>query len=214
MKLTIDLIQNYHFNNKMIKSILSKINYFPSLLIIFSIFCCQDISESVLTKDYGIVINEINYNSSDDFDSQDWIEIYNNSLDTVDISFWVIKDEEEDHIYTVPNNINMNPNDYLVFSSDLNAFSSFFPNVENYLGNLGFNLSGGSDAVRIYDRFEYLVDIVEYKDSNPWPSNADGNGPTLELINPRKDNSEPNNWNNSIGNGTPGFINSTFEIDG
>ena len=200
--------------NKMIKSILSKINNFSSLLITFSLFCCQDISEPILTRDYGIVINEINYNSSDDFDSKDWIEIYNNSSDTVDISLWVIKDEEDDHIYTIPNNTSLKPDGYLIFSSDLNAFSLLFPDVENYLGDLGFNLSGGSDAVRVYDKFEYLVDIVEYKDSKPWPSNADGNGATLELTNPLKDNLEPNNWNNSIGNGTPGFINSTFEIDG
>lgn len=198
----------------MIKSILSKINYFPSLLITFSLFCCQDISEPVLTKDYGIVINEINYNSSDDFDSGDWIEIYNNDVDTIDISSWFIKDEKDDHMFTIPENTLIAPGSYLIFCSELSLFTTLFPDIENYYGNLGFNLSGGSDAVRIFDNFEHLVDIVEYKDSNPWPSDADGNGPTLELTNPRKDNSEPNNWNNSIGNGTPGFINSTFEIDG
>jgi hypothetical protein len=167
-----------------------------------------------LTKDYGIVINEINYNSSDDFDSGDWIEIYNNDVDTIDISSWSIKDEKDDHMFTISENTLIAPDSYLIFCSELILFTTLFPDIENYYGNLGFNLSGKSDAVRIFDNFEHLVDIVEYKDSNPWPSNADGNGPTLELTNPRKDNSEPNNWNNSIGNGTPGFINSTFEIDG
>jgi hypothetical protein len=108
----------------------------------------------------------------------------------------------------------LKPDGYLIFSSDLNSFSLLFPDVENYLGDLGFSLSGGGDAVRIYDNFEYLVDIVEYEDSAPWPLNADGNGATLELIHPLRDNSKSNSWNNSIGNGTPGFINSIFDIDG
>ncbi len=198
----------------MIKIILSKINIFSSLLITFSLFCCQDISEPMLTKDYGIMINEINYNSSDDFDSKDWIEVYNNSLDTIDISLWIIKDKDDDHIYTIPNNTTINPKGYLVFLSDISTFSARFPDVENYLGDLGFSLSGGGDAVRIYDNFEYLVDIVEYEDSAPWPLNADGNGATLELIHPLRDNSKSNSWNNSIGNGTPGIINSIFDIDG
>lgn len=198
----------------MIKSILSKVKIFPSLIITSLFFCCQDVSDPILSKDYGIVINEINYNSSDDFDSGDWIEIYNNDVDTIDISSWFIKDEKDDHMFTISENTLIAPDSYLIFCSELILFTTLFPDIENYYGNLGFNLSGKSDAVRIFDNFEHLVDIVEYKDSNPWPSNADGNGPTLELTNPRKDNSEPNNWNNSIGNGTPGFINSTFEIDG
>ena len=37
-----------------------------------------------------IVINEINYNSSDEFDPKDWIEIYNNGTENVDISRWVL----------------------------------------------------------------------------------------------------------------------------
>jgi hypothetical protein len=39
-----------------------------------------------------LVINEINYKSSKDFDSGDWIEIYNPNEKELDITNWSIKD--------------------------------------------------------------------------------------------------------------------------
>jgi hypothetical protein len=198
----------------MIKSSLSKVKIFPSLIITSLFFCCQDVSDPILDKDYGIVINEINYNSSDDFNSGDWIEIYNNEVDTIDISSWSIKDEKDDHIFTIPENTLIAPGSYLIFCSELNLFTTLFPDIENYYGNLGFNLSGRSDAVRIFDNFEHLVDSVGYEDTIPWPINADGEGATLELFHPSRDNSKSNNWGSSIDNGTPGYINSIYNIDG
>ena len=49
-----------------------------------------------------IVINEINYNSSDEFDTKDWIELYNNGQESANISGWVFTDENEDHRFTIP----------------------------------------------------------------------------------------------------------------
>ena len=54
------------------------------------------------------------------------------------------------------------------------------------------------------------IDFVEYDDDLPWPLDADGEGPTLELKNPSLDNLLPQNWMASEGNGTPGLINSTY----
>ena len=39
------------------------------------------------------MINEINYNSSDGFDPEDWVEIYNSSSNTIDMGSWLLKDE-------------------------------------------------------------------------------------------------------------------------
>ena len=66
----------------------------------------------------------------------------------------------------------------------------------------------------MFDDLGSLVDIVEYDDDLPWPIEADGLGPTLELKNPSLDNSLPENWSASEANGSPGAINSTYiEID-
>jgi hypothetical protein len=54
------------------------------------------------------------------------------------------------------------------------------------------------------------VDAVEYDDFSPWPEAADGNGPTLELINPSLDNALAESWSASTGNGSPGAINTSY----
>ena len=55
-----------------------------------------------------------------------------------------------------------------------------------------------------------MIDSVEYDDSDPWPLEPDGLGPTLELINPLNDNSLAESWTSSIDNGSPGYQNTGF----
>ncbi|MAV69228.1 MAG: hypothetical protein CMG04_00235 [Candidatus Marinimicrobia bacterium] len=85
------------------------------LIIFFSFWYCEDSKNITETKDYGIVINEINYNSSESFDPDDWIEIYNKSDSTIDISSWLVKDSDDEHIFTIPSNTYLAANQYLVF---------------------------------------------------------------------------------------------------
>ena len=63
----------------------------------------------------------------------------------------------------------------------------------------------------MYDASDALVDQVEYNDDLPWPTEPDGNGPTLELMHPDSLNEFSSSWGPSAGNGTPGYINSIFE---
>ena len=100
----------------------------------------------------------------------------------------------------------------MVLSKDTTAFNLFFPNVDNYTGNTGFGLSGGGELIRLFDSNGTLMDKVEYDDSNPWPEGADGNGSTLELMNPKLDNAIGTNWSASEGHGSPGRINTTFLV--
>ena len=39
-----------------------------------------------------------------------------------------------------------------------------------------------------------LEDWVQYGDKTPWPEDADGKGPSLQLISPDLDNNNPENW--------------------
>ena len=49
-----------------------------------------------------IVINEINYNSSEDFEIGDWIELTNKSEFEANLSNWIFKDDNDDHVYQFP----------------------------------------------------------------------------------------------------------------
>jgi len=184
-----------------------------NVAIIITLSCCEDQIDEINILDKGVVINEINYNSTDNFDSDDWVEIYNNSNDTIDIGSWLLKDEDDDHIFTAPSNIKILPEQYIIFCKDTIKFTELFPDVESYYGNLGFGLSGGSDLVRLFDNTGSLVDTVRYDDDDPWPLSADGNGPTLELKHPTLDNALWESWSASEGYGTPGAQNSVFNDD-
>jgi hypothetical protein len=156
------------------------------------------------------VINEINYNSSDDYNSDDWVELINPGETEIDISDWILKDDDNNHGYTIPDETVIQPNNYLVLAKDMDLFSSSYPDINNVIGPFDFGLSGGGDQVRIFDNAGVLIDSVQYDDINPWSVEPDGNGPTLELINPTLDNLLSESWAASTDNGTPGAQNSTY----
>ena len=184
--------------------------YIRSIIVLILFCCCEDSKLDNDISEYGVVINEINYNSSDNFNPDDWVEIYNNSDYNIDLSLWVLKDENDDNIFTIPSKTIILPDQYIVFCKDTVKFIENFPNVEFYYGDLGFGFSGGSDLIRLFDSSGALADTVRYDDDYPWPVTPDGNGPTLELKNPSLDNSQSSNWSPSQGYGTPGTVNSIF----
>jgi len=157
-----------------------------------------------------IVINEINYNSKSNFNPGNWVELYNPNNFTVDLTGWQFRGKDAGEVFTFPNHTTIGPGDYLVLCEDKIAFHSLFPTVENYLGNMNFNLSNGGQAVSLYDAAgtPNLIDTVTYDDASPWPTGPDGNGPTLELKNAKLDNASAANWSASTSHGTPGSINS------
>lgn len=155
-----------------------------------------------------IVINEINYNSADDFDPGDWVELYNNSDHSIDLSDWAFFDSDETHKFVLPQGTVLETGAYLVLVEDDSAFSTNFPNVANFIGETGFGLSGSGEFMKLVNSDGQIVDSLTYDDLEPWPLEADGTGATLELTNPTIDNSVAENWKASAGHGTPGAVNS------
>ena len=152
----------------------------------------------------NVVINEINYNSSDDFDPGDWIELFNSGELDLDMSGWIFQDDNDDHVYNFPESTILNSNSYLIIARYPDLFNTSFPNIEQVLGPFDFGLGGGGDEIRIFDSEGNLKDSVSYDDTDPWPIEPDGNGPTLELINPDLDNALASSWVSSQDYGTPG----------
>ena len=154
----------------------------------------------------GLVINEINYRSSLSFNPGDWIELYNPKSTAIDLSNWQIRDDNNTHIFVVPEGTQIAANGFLVFVKDAVAFSSVFPNTP-FIGELDFGF-GGSDAVRVYNSESKISDEVYYDSVAPWPTCADETGNTLELITPDLDNELPEHWSCINDNGSPNAVNS------
>ena len=154
----------------------------------------------------AIVINEINYRSSPDFNADDWIELYNPNSSSIDLSNWQIKDNDDSHVFIIPQGTLIEGDGYLVIVKDEFDFTSVYPNII-YIGELGFGL-GSSDSVRLYNSTGTIQDVVAYESVTPWPICADTTGNTLELITSNVDNSLPENWDCVNENGSPNRINS------
>ena len=153
-----------------------------------------------------IVINEINYNSHKDFNTKDWVEFYNPTENEIDISGWVLKDSSTSNTFVFPTNSIISENDFLVAVQDSNEFKSYFPEVKNFIGNLSFGFNNDGESISLYDN-STLIDSVKYNDKSPWPTRPDGMGYSLELVNYKFDNNNPDNWKRSLFNGTPGRVN-------
>ena len=158
-----------------------------------------------------ISINEINYNSSDDFDPGDWVELYNFSDQSLNISGWKFMDSDDSHVFTFPEGSILEASSYLVLCQDSTEFSQAHPEVQNFIGSLDFGFSGSGELLRLLDNYEDLVDFVNYEDDEPWPTEPDGSGKTLELVHPQLDNSLAESWASSnVQYGTPGYVNSAY----
>ncbi|MCZ6634539.1 MAG: lamin tail domain-containing protein [bacterium] len=177
------------------------------ILVLF--WVCQVACAWSDTTGSTVVINEINYNSSDAFNPEDWVEFYNFGAERVDLSGWIFKDEDAAPYFTFPEGTTLEPGAYLIVCRDTALFRTRFPDVIHPLGNLGFGFSGGGDLLRLYDAQMGMIDSLFYDDKLPWPPEANGRGATLALLDPGRNNTLVTNWKASdqIG-GTPGQANS------
>jgi len=155
-----------------------------------------------------LVINEINYNSAPQFNTQDWIEIYNPLSYSVSMEGWTLKDDQNDHVFVFPNEFTIDPDEYIIVARNKAVFNTLVSTSSTVVGDLDFGFGNAGDAVRLFHSTGSLVDEVSYTDDSPWPTAADGDGPTLELLSPELDNSDPINWQAwENRNGTPGAVN-------
>ncbi|MFN3404798.1 MAG: CotH kinase family protein [Cytophagaceae bacterium] len=151
-----------------------------------------------------LTISEINYNSPVDMDAADWLELHNYGNASINLSGWVLKDENEYNSYKIPPGTILAPGQYLVLVSSVTKFTGVHPGVSNFIGPFDFNLSNAGEQIRLYDNLGRLNLSMTYADVSPWPLYADGKGSTLELIDPTGNLSDGSNWKDGCKGGSPG----------
>ncbi len=165
------------------------------------------------TKAQDIIFTEINYHSDSSRDSGDWVELYNNSNESIDLYGWQLKDANAINVYTLPWGTTLAPGAYLVVGNNENAFEQQYPAVNNFVGDFSFGFNNKTDSIRLFNSGGSLETLVHYFDSIPWPKAADGIGRTLEIIDPNSDPNTPDNWFVGCMGGSPGYAYSTCEPD-
>ena len=154
----------------------------------------------------SVVINEINFKAADDFDTKDWIELYNTTAAAINLSGWKLLSNDPVNAFTIPVGTVIEPYGYLVVCSNQNKMIKHNPTLTNFVGDFNFSLSK-EDKVQLFDSEGNLIDEIEYAKS--W-GDANGNGRTLALTDPFADNANYRLWNNNDMHGTPGKQNGTF----
>lgn len=160
----------------------------------------------------SVVINEIMYDppAGQKEPDNEWIELYNTQDTAIDIGGWTIRDRltSSGHIYTIPTGTSISANGYLVLARNATAFNSkygFNPDLEYGSSASTLKLNNGGDDIILNNSDGAIVDKVSYY--NSWGGN--GNGFSLERINPNRESNDQKNWgdSSSVG-GTPRAQNS------
>jgi hypothetical protein len=155
-----------------------------------------------------LLINEIMYAPTGD--EPEWIELWNNSPDTVNLKNWKISDNNVS-TKSVISQVDMfvAPNSFLVVAKDVN-FATIHPGISFTLANFSPLNNTTPDAVVLYDPFFCSIDSVMYQLN--WGGQG---GKSLERIDLDTLSTRASNWGSSqeLSGSTPGQINSIARMN-
>jgi len=138
----------------------------------------------------SIIINEIMYHPITEKDSDEYLELYNRGPNTVDLLGWRLSKAIS---FTFGEHTVMEPGDYLVIAKDPGNIEKKY-GITGVLGPYEGVLANDGESIRLRDQYDNVVDVVRYYDGGTWPDAADGEGSSLELIDPRDDNNVAAAW--------------------
>lgn len=144
-----------------------------------------------------LIINEIAPNNKQ---SKDWIELYNRSEERIALDGFVIRDQKGNQ-FVFPKNSTINGHDYLIVCQKKDRFQQAFPMAYNVVGNLGFGVNKHQESLELFDAEKAAIDSVAYR-IEPMDEFF-----SYQLLLPRLNNGDPENWQINLGQGTPGAAN-------
>jgi hypothetical protein len=157
----------------------------------------------------SIVINEIMYNPA--LNGTGFVELYNRSTTT---SFDLYNCRIDGVDLTFTESTPILPGQHLVVASDPLTFVQYYGSTIPVTAQWDGSLDNSGEWLRLYQLNNLqqpvlLIDEVRYNDVPPWPTDADGLGCSLQLIDPDEDNNRVGNWAiDTETPTTPGAINS------
>lgn len=137
-----------------------------------------------------LVITEILYNNPST-DSLEFLEIFNNGLASAELGGLYFSEGID---FTFPA-LTLPSGATVLVAVDTASASGFFglPFTLQFGGALG----NGGESLLLVNSLGDTIDQVVYDDASPWPvgpPSPDGEGPSMELVNPALDNNVGANW--------------------
>jgi len=160
---------------------------------------------------HDVVINEIMYHpaAAPGEVEPEWIELWNTGSETLDLTGWAFTRGID---FRFPDGTTLPAGGFLVVAKDPDRLTAEY-GTTNVVGPFESGLKNDEELILLRDNYGNQVDRVHYADDGRWPTEADGGGPSIELINPAYDNRSGQAWAASAGAGTPGAMNSAYQAD-
>ncbi|MFY0484094.1 choice-of-anchor I family protein [Flavobacterium sp. PLA-1-15] len=155
-------------------------------------YTSQDLYHNTLAS--GLLITEIMYNPPSANSNQlEFLEVYNNTANPIALGGIRVKDEGN-FVFVFPE-MTLVANAVVLLANDKTSADAFYgvsfldmpQGAINALGN-------GGELLQILNANGAVISQVAYDDVTPWPLSPDGNGPSLELLNPNGNLNDGNNW--------------------
>ncbi len=103
--------------------------------------------------------------------------------------------------------VNLAGGEQVLLVKNLAAFELRYGKTHNIAGEYTGSLRNSGEWLELVNSSGNEIRKFEYKDNGVWPGRADGNGSSLEIIDPKGDSSLGSNWRSSSEfGGTPGEI--------
>jgi len=122
--------------------------------------------QSSFSQTQPITINEINYRSINEGENIDFVELYNSSANTINLSGWTLTDGIA---FKFSAGSTISAGGYVVVAANPSDCQTAF-GINSVHGPFTGNLSSGGDEVKLRDNNYTVIDEVDYESWNEWPS--------------------------------------------
>ncbi|MGC9469073.1 MAG: lamin tail domain-containing protein [Anaerolineae bacterium] len=168
----------------------------------------------------SVVVNEVAWEGTQSDSADEWIELYNTTDRTIDLTGWTLTAADGSPALTLVGTVS--PRAYYLIERTDDATVSDIP--ADLACSFNYGLHNDGESLTLRDAFGQIVDTVN-ADGGPWPTAPEGEAPayrSMERLSPYLPD-EDGNWASNDGlttngldcaglpiNGTPRAINSTF----
>jgi beta-lactamase superfamily II metal-dependent hydrolase len=167
---------------------------------------------AVNPEDIKVVFSEVFYDTPGTDSEEEWIELYNNSLVTVDLTGWKITDNNGGgSTYTIPPGYTIAPGTYFTIAVNSTGFTGLYGYDADLYGYLpGLNNDG--DALILTNKDAVEMDAVAWEGGSTggiptgWGSSTEpsaSTGNTVVRTDPTVDTHDYTDWSTAGDNGDP-----------